>query len=190
MHYLLALNRPLRSAVWPDQNSILKQIFLVILGVLILAVSAQISIPFGPVPCTLQTAAVLLIGMSYGSRLGAYTIGSYLLAGACGLPVFINMSSGLFGSTMGYLIGFIPAAMLSGYLLQNGWARTAFTSFMAAILADIIIFSFGYIGLAGFVGWEKAYLFGVKPFLITETLKLGMVALIAPRFWKTSKPND
>lgn len=168
----------------------LKQIFLVVLGTLILAISAQVSIPFGPVPCTLQTAAVLLIGMSYGARLGAYTVGSYLFTGACGLPVFINMSSGLFGSTIGYLIGFVPAAMLSGYLLQNGWARTTFTSFMAAIVADVIIFLFGYIGLVGFVGWEKAYLFGVKPFLITETLKLGTVALIAPRFWKASQPND
>ncbi len=186
MHSLLALNCQLQSIVLPKGNSILQQMALVAFGIIALAICAQISIPFGPIPFTLQTLAVLLVGMLYGPRLGGITICSYLFAGATGLPVFINMSSGLSGATIGYLIGFIPAAMLSGYLLQKGWARTAFTCFIAAIIADCIIFSLGYLGLASFVGWEKAYLFGVKPFVVSELLKLGMVAIIAPRFWKAS----
>jgi biotin transport system substrate-specific component len=187
MHSLLALNYPLQSTVWSNTSSILKQVLLVAMGVFILAISAQISIPLEPVPLTFQSATVILLGMIYGPRLGAYIVATYLAVGAAGLPVFSNMSFGLSvltGATAGYLIGFLPAAICTGYLAQNGWARNAFTSFMAATIGASIVFIYGVVGLAVFIGFSKAYTLGVEPFLITETLKLGMVALIAPRFWK------
>lgn len=190
MHSLLALNYPLQSIIWSKDNQIIKQILLVILGVVLLALSSQISIPLEPISLTFQSAMVILLGLTYGSRLASHIVWSYLLLGLMGAPVFANMSFGLailMGPKGGFYLGFLFASLISGYLAENGWAKNAFTTFLAAIIADIILFSSGVISLSSFVGWEKAYLLGVKPFWITEVFKLGLVALIAPRFWKPAK---
>src|SRR5690242_18046214 len=115
MNSLLTHYPSLRSIVWPVQNKLVKQIGLIILGVCFLAGASQLIIPLNPVPLTFQSAAVILLGMLYGSRLATLSVMTYLLAGGLGLPLFAGLSSGLhvfMGPTSGYLIGFIPAAWL------------------------------------------------------------------------------
>lgn len=180
---------PLQSIFWPRENHWLKQGLLVIAGVMVLAIASQLSIPLVPVPLTFQSATVILIGMAYGPRYGTSVIATYWLAGICGLPVFADFSAGpavFIGPTGGYLLGFLPAAFLSGYLAQTGWARYRISSFIAAILSASIIFLLGVTVLSRFVGWHQAILLGVMPFIISEPIKLLAAALIVPRFWKKS----
>src|SRR5690242_8292142 len=103
---------------WPKE-------FTIVLGAaLFLALASQISIPLQPVPLTFQSVTVLLIGMALGPRLGGYAIAMYFIAGCLGLPVFANFSFGpqvFLGASGGYLMGFLPAAVVSGYLAQRGW---------------------------------------------------------------------
>lgn len=187
MNYLFSLNSPMQSIFWPKENTILKQSLLILTGVIVLAIASQLSIPLNPIPLTFQSATVVLIGMAYGPRNGSYVIMAYLFAGLCGIPVFADFSAGLpklFGPSMGYLFGFLPAAFLSGYLAQKGWARSVISSLVAAILGVSVIFFFGIIALAKFIGWEDAITFGLMPFIISEPIKLIAVSLVIPRLWK------
>lgn len=189
MNSLFNLNYPLQSLCWPKQNKLVKNALLVITGVLVLAVASQLTIPFKPVPLTFQSATVLLIALIYGARLGAATIAAYLIAGACGLPVYAELYSGLpvllFDPTSGFLFGFFFATLLTGYLAQHGWGKHFISAFAACLLGAVIIFGMGLLVLSHYTGWSKAYLLGLQPFLITEPIKLLAIAAIAPRFWKT-----
>jgi biotin transport system substrate-specific component len=125
--------------------------------------------------------------MAYGARYGAYVVAAYLLAGIIGMPVFADYSDGiakLYGPTAGYLIGFIPAVLLSGYLAQKGWAKTIAGSFVAASLGVSMIFICGVTVLSQFIGFHNAITVGVMPFVIAEPLKLIAASCIIPRFWK------
>lgn len=187
MSSTFSLNHPLRSIFWPREKNALKDSLLVLAGIIILALSAQISIPLQPVPLTFQSATVLLIGLVYGARLGAEVVSAYLIAGACGLPVFAEIPSSFhffFGPTGGYLLGFLPAVIVTGWLSERGWASRRFTSFLAALIGAAVIFFFGVGVLSRFVGWDKAILLGLKPFVLTEAAKLILVALFVPKFWK------
>lgn len=153
---------------WP------KELSVVIGAALFLALASQISIPLQPVPLTFQSVTVLLIGMALGPRLGGYAIALYLVAGSLGLPVFANFYSGVgafVGPAGGYLIGFLPAAILSGYLAQKKWTITA------ALLGTVVIFGSGYLYLSQLIGFSQAWLLGVKPFLISEPIKLMILCL-------------
>src|SRR3990167_6194590 len=133
MNYSISLNTPLKSIFWPKESIFLKEIGLIIAGVMVLGIAAHIAIPLRPVPLTFQSSTVLLIGMAYGARLGGYTLVAYLLAGILGLPVFANVptdSTLFFGPTSGYLIGFLPGAIVSGYCMQKGLANSFWGSFI------------------------------------------------------------
>lgn len=189
MNISFSLNSPLHSLCWPKQNKLVKNVLLVITGVLVLAVASQLTIPFKPVPLTFQSATVLLIALIYGARLGAATIAAYLIAGACGLPVFAEMYSGLpvllFDPSSGYLLGFFFAALLTGYLAQRGWGKHFISAFAASVLGAAVIFGMGLLFLSHYTGsWSKAILLGLQPFLITEPIKLLAASAIAPLFWK------
>lgn len=188
MSHTFSLNQPLRSIFIPSQQNVIKNIMLMIIGTVLLAASAQLSIPFQPVPLTFQSVTVILIGLAYGSRLGMATVMSYLVAGACGLPVFAEFYAGLpvfMGPTGGYLIGFLPAVGLCGYLAENGWGKGLVSSFIAGALAAVVIFAFGATRLAQLMGWHMAWLVGIKPFLLTEALKLVLLAAMTKHFWKS-----
>jgi len=117
-------------------RTLLNNIVLVALGVVITALSAQVSIPASPVPFTLQTLAVLVIGSTYGTARGAITMGAYALVGALGFPVFAQSSSGfdvIFGATGGFIIGFIFAAALAGRLAELKWSSNALTMFASFV---------------------------------------------------------
>jgi biotin transport system substrate-specific component len=187
MLFSLSLNQSLQSVLWPTKDKFVSEALLVMIGVMLLAIASQLTIPLQPVPITLQSITALLIGMSYGARLGAYTIATYLLAGACGLPVFAEMLFGIsifFGPTGGYLIGFLFGAPLSGFLVQKGWGRDVTSAFIAVLLGNSVIFLFGIIALSMSVGLEKAFLYGLKPFMLTELFKMAVAAFIVPKFWK------
>jgi biotin transport system substrate-specific component len=189
MTEMFTLRYPLHSLCWPKQHKLVKSALLVLIGMAVLAISSQLSIPLKPVPLTFQSATVILIALLYGARLASATIFTYLVAGAAGLPVFANMNSGisilLYDPTSGYLLGFFFAALLTGYLAQNGWGRHFLSAFAAALLGAVVIFALGLIVLAHYTGWSQAFTLGCKPFLLTETIKLLVIAIIAPRCWKS-----
>lgn len=183
----LFAQQPLHSVFWPAQKNRVLDFFLVISGVIFLAISAQIVIPLQPVPLTLQSAMALLLGMVYGSRRSFLSLLSYYLLGAAGLPIFAGMSGGISvfaGPTVGYMIGMLVAATMVGFFAERGWANHILSSFLTACLGAVVIFFFGVTVLAQFTGWEKAFLLGVAPFIITEPLKLLAISCIVPRCWK------
>jgi biotin transport system substrate-specific component len=182
MRALLPNQDSLHSIFWSNPDKLGRQLLIIIAGVLFLTLSAHLTIPFLPIPLTLQTSAVVLLGLTMGAKQGSQIVCAYLVAGFAGLPVFATPH--FFGLTFGFLLGFLPAVVLCGYLAQNGWANNFFKSFFAAAMGVCVIFVYGFIGLALFVNPHYAYLVGVKPFLITEPLKLIVVALIAPCCWK------
>lgn len=187
MNYLFSLHTPMQSIFLARGNSILKRALLTLAGVFLLAFASQLSIPLQPVPLTFQSATVILIGMAFGARQGAAVIAAYLAAGALGAPVFAGFSFGpatFAGPTGGYLIGFLPAAYISGYIAEKGWAKNVISSFAAALLGASVIFICGIAMLSTFVGLQTAIAVGLMPFAVTEIIKLAAVSLLIPRLWK------
>ena len=163
---------------------------LVVFGSLLLAVSAQFKIPLYPVPVTGQTLVVLLIGMTYGPRLGGITLAAYLFEGALGLPVFAGGAAGvavLMGPTAGYLFGFLLAAIAMGYLAERGMGRTVVSTIAAMVIGNCVIYLFGALWLANFIGFGQAIAAGVLPFLYGDALKLVVAAGLMPWAWRAVK---
>ena len=164
--------------------------FLVVIGSLLLATSAQFKVPLYPVPVTGQTLVVLLIGMVYGPWLGGVTIAAYLLQGAIGLPVFAGGAFGiatLLGPTGGYLGGFLIAAIVMGILAERGMGRGIMSTVIAMMVGNAVIYVSGASWLANFIGVEKALTAGVLPFLYGDILKLAVAATLMPLAWRLVK---
>ena len=163
-------------------GSLAKKTAIVVLGSVFMAAMTQISVPFFPVPMTLQTLAVMLIGVTFGFRMATATLALYLVEGAMGLPVFSNFGSGmgkLMGPTGGYLVGFLFAAAAMGFLAERGITRSWAGMVATLLLGEVIIFALGYGWLASLIGSEKAWLGGVYPFILGDILKLALAALFA-----------
>jgi biotin transport system substrate-specific component len=163
---------------------------LVVFGSLLLAVSAQFKIPLYPVPVTGQTLVVLLIGMTYGPRLGGITLAAYLFEGALGLPVFAGGAAGaavLMGPTAGYLFGFLLAAIAMGYLAERGMGRTVVSTIAAMVIGNCVIYLCGALWLANFIGFGQAIAAGVLPFIYGDALKLVVAAGLMPWAWRAVK---
>ena len=169
-----------------NKNSLLLvQISLALIGSLLLTISAKVQIPFYPVPMTMQTLVVLMIGMSYGAPLAALTIFLYLFQGAVGLPVFAT-GGGLaymMGPTGGYLVGFFLSATLLGILASNGWGKTWQTTAVAMILGVGVIFAMGISWLAMFIGFKGALINGFFPFIYADFLKIIIASFAMPAAW-------
>ena len=168
------------------QTKIIKFVFLALIGSLILAISSKVKIPFYPVPMTMQTMIVLLIGITFGWRLGLATIALYLLEGIIGLPVFAGTPEkgiGIVyftGPTMGYLLGFLPAVFFSGYLKinnKNNFLVKFVLNFMIFTFSVSFIYIFGLIWLFKFVPIEQLLALGVLPFLPAEMLKISILSI-------------
>lgn len=163
---------------------------LALVGSLLLTASAKIQVPFWPVPMTMQTFAVLMIGMAYGPRLGVTTVAFYLAQGAAGLPVFAGTpATGLglaymAGPTGGYLAGFLVAAFVMGALAHRGWDRRLLTGLAAMIIGTGLIFAFGYGWLAVLIGPAAAFKAGVLPFLPGAALKIALAAALLSATWR------
>lgn len=129
------------GTLWPARTAqLLRWIVLMVAGSLFVAICAQIQVPLQPVPITMQTFAALVVGMAYGARLGAATLLLYLIEGAIGLPVFAAFNSGLLNlASGGYIIGFVLAAGVVGWLAQRGWDRNTPTTALAMLIGNIVI---------------------------------------------------
>ena len=170
------------------QTNILKYFLIILISSTLLAISAKLKIPFYPVPMTMQTFVVLLIGVCCGWKLGGVIISFYLLEGIVGLPVFSGTpekGSGIIyfvGPTMGYLIGFVFAAMLSGFFKFN---KNLLLNFLKLVLSVSIIYFLGVIWLGTLIGWSKPIIeLGVTPFLLAEIFKIVLLSLIVTLFNK------
>jgi biotin transport system substrate-specific component len=180
---------PLAATVWPDRAEgtagALRAVVLVALGTGLLALSAKINLPLPYVPMTLQTLVVLMIGAAYGWRLGAATMVAYIAEGAAGLPVFAGPVGGLaplLGPTAGYLVGFVVAALMTGWLSERGWDRSVPRLFVAMAVGHIAILALGFAWLAfGLnLGADKAWLVGVAPFIAASVIKNALGAALVP----------
>ena len=168
------------------QINILKYFLVILISSTLLAISAKLKIPFYPVPMTMQTFVVLLIGICFGWKLGGTIIAFYLLEGIVGLPVFSGTpekGSGIIyfvGPTMGYLIGFIFATVLSGFFKFN---KNIILNFLKLVLSVSVIYFLGIIWLGSLIGWDKPIIdLGVKPFLLAELFKITLLSLIVTLF--------
>lgn len=180
-----AQNMPIIPAYLSARQKSSSTVILIAVAVAALAISAQIKIPFYPVPVTMQTLVVLLVGMSYGLRLGAASLASYLVLGAMGAPVFAS-GAGLaymVGPTGGYLAGFFVSAVIMGMLAERGWSQRVFLVAGAMIIGHATIYLMGAGWLSTFIGFEKAVAAGVLPFLYGDLLKLVIAAAGLPFAW-------
>ncbi|MDT2033377.1 MAG: biotin transporter BioY [Planktomarina sp.] len=173
------------------QAKLVKQIALVLVGVMLLVLSAKIKIPMIPVPMTMGTFAVLSIGAVYGPRLGLMTIIGYMIVGALGFDVFASSSSEKFGvsymmgSTGGYLVGYVLAILVLGWTARQGWDRSVLKMAAAMVLGNVIIYVPGLLWLATLYGWDQPILtWGLTPFLMGDLVKLGLAALLLPGAWR------
>ena len=164
------------------QTKVIKYLFAALIGSIILAISSKIKIPFYPVPMTMQTLVVLMIGIAFGWKLGVATISLYLFEGIIGLPVFSGTPEkgiGLVyftGPTMGYLLGFLVAVYIAGkFFYDNNFVKTFFKLFFATSF----IYIFGMLWLGTLIGWDKPiFQLGAKPFLLVELFKI-LIAIFA-----------
>jgi biotin transport system substrate-specific component len=184
----------LRATVFP-RSSALTQVLFVAAGVAFISLLAQIAIPVpgSPVPVTGQTLAVLLIGTTYGARLGVLTFATYLLAGVAGAPIFAPSATSanhgidrLIGATGGYLVGMLIASLVLGYLADRKADQKFRTSFPALLLGDAIIFTFGVLWLQQTLdlSWSKTIAAGFTPFILGEALKIAITATSLPLVWR------
>ncbi|MEX0328556.1 MAG: biotin transporter BioY [Ruegeria sp.] len=183
----------LANAIGPREGTALrvKQVVLVALGIVALAVAAKIKVPMWPVPITMGTFAVLTIGTAYGARLGLITMLGYLLVGALGFDVFAGSSAEKFGLTYmmggtgGYLVGYVLATLALGALAARGWDRSVGKLALALVLANVLIYVPGLLWLGQLYGWDKPILeWGLTPFLVGDAIKLALAALLIPALWK------
>ena len=178
----------LADAIFPtDERSIrlIRDAGLVVAGVVFVALFAQIRVTLGftPVPLTGQTLAVLLTGAALGSRRGAIAMGVYVAAGAW-LPIFSGGNSGAFWglASGGYLVGFILAAFVVGYLAERGWDRKVWI-LIAMLLGNIVLYIPGLVQLSFFVPEGKVLELGLYPFILGDLIKLYIAALALPSAW-------
>ena len=163
-------------------QKILKTLMVVFLGSIALTISAKFKIPFYPVPMTMQTFVVLFLGIAFGYKIGLATVSVYLLEGLAGIPVFSNSPEkgiGLVyftGPTMGYLLGFLIAVFIAGYLNLK---KNIFLIFIRLLLAVSPIYIFGIFWLGTLIGWDKPIIkLGVTPFLLAELFKIILLTLL------------
>jgi biotin transport system substrate-specific component len=168
--------------LWPAQGAsrALRAVLLALLGSALLTISAKIEVPFYPVPMTMQTLVVLLLGMAYGARLGTATVLLYLAEGAAGLPVFAGTPERgigipyMLGPTGGYLVGFVLSAAITGWLTER---RRDWPALVLAVTAgSIVVFIPGVLWLAHLIGFEQSIANGLMPFL-WATLVKGAIAI-------------
>ena len=173
------------------QSKLLKYVFLALIGSIVLAVSSKIKIPFYPVPMTMQTLVVLMIGIGFGWKLGLATVSLYLLEGIIGLPVFSGTPEngiGLIyftGPTMGYLLGFLVAVYISGKFDYNS---NLIKNFLKLLLATSFIYLLGMAWLGNLIGWDKPiFKLGAQPFLLAELFKILIATFLINQIKKINK---
>lgn len=183
-----AAHATLAATLWPAQGrGVVRHLVLALLGSLFVALCAQIQLPFKPIPITLQTFAVLLVGIAFGSRLGTATLVLYVVAGAAGVPVFAGLESGLAvvaGPKGGYMAGFMFAAATTGYLAERGWDRDRLSAGAVMMLGTVVIYLPALLWLSRHFDWNKAVEIGLAPFLLGDAMKVLLAMVLVPFIWR------
>lgn len=185
---------PLANLIWaPRRGSrVLRSVALIAIGTALLTLSAKVNIPLPYVPMTMQTLVVVMLGAALGARLGAATMLAYLAEGALGLPVFAGPVGGiapLVGPTAGYLIGFVAAAYLTGWMVERGLGGSIVKIGVAMALGHVVILGLGFAWLAYGIhlGAEQAWLVGVVPFIAGTVVKTALGATLMPALRKLAE---
>ena len=172
-------------------SKIIKYAFIALIGSIALAISSKVKIPFYPVPMTMQTLVVIMIGVAFGWKLGLATVSLYLFEGIIGLPVFSGTPEkgvGLIyftGPTMGYLIGFLVAVFFAGNFNYN---KNLFTNFLKLTFAISFIYLLGMVWLGSLIGWDKPiFKLGAQPFLLAEIFKILIATFAINQIIKIKK---
>ena len=172
-------------------TQIVKFLFIALIGSIILAISSKIKIPFYPVPMTMQTLIVLMIGIGFGWKLGVATVALYLFEGIIGLPVFSGSPDkgvGLVyftGPTMGYLLGFLVTAYISGKFIYD---NNIVSTFLKLFFATSLIYVLGMTWLGILIGWDKPiFQLGAQPFLLAELFKILIATISVNQIKKIKK---
>lgn len=178
----------LSQALLPN-SSLLTRIGMVLAGSLLVGLAAQVEVPMLPVPMTLQTLAISLVGLTYGSRLAGLTLLAYVVEGAMGLPVYSGGGAGiahLMGPTGGYLAGFIAMAWLTGFMVENGFGRGLGRLFVAALVPGMLLFVPGvaWLWYVTPLDLNGAIAAGMTPFLLGGVVKAALAALIGAGGWQ------
>ena len=173
------------------QSKILKNVFIALIGTILLAISSKIKIPFYPVPMTMQTLVVLFLGIALGWKLGLATVSLYLFEGIIGMPVFSGSPEkgvGIIyftGPTMGYLVGFLFTVYFTGYF---NFSKNLFIKFLQLSFSVSFIYMLGVLWLGTLIGWEKSlFQLGVKPFLLAELFKILIILISLPKIKKLNQ---
>ncbi len=173
------------------QSKLVKYVFIALIGSIALAVSSKIRIPFYPVPMTMQTLVVLIVGIGFGWKLGLATVSLYLFEGIIGLPVFSGTPEkgvGLIyftGPTMGYLLGFLVAVYISGKFIYDD---NLLKNFFKILLATSFIYILGLTWLGNLIGWDKPiFQLGAQPFLLAELFKILIATFAINQIKKIKK---
>ena len=198
------------------QSQIIKSLFVIFLGSIILTISAKIKVPFYPVPMTMQTFVVVLIGVTLGWKLGLATVFAYLFEGAIGIPVFAGTPEKglgvayLMGPTGGYLFGFLVATYVAGsfkydncfdsqkfklakenlpfFLALRSAITLPYKNVIKLIFSVSFIYIFGLLWLGLLIGWDKPiFKFGAQPFLLAELFKILIVTFAINHIKKVKK---
>ena len=170
-----------------SNSKLTKSLLLIILGSILLTISAKIKIPFYPVPMTMQTFVVIFIGIAFGWKLGLATVATYLFEGAIGLPVFAGTPEKGIGiaymisTTGGYLFGFLVAVFIAGFINLE---KNIFINFFIISFAVSTIYLFGLPWLAYLKGWEIAYTYGFKQVILSDVLKICLITVISKQTLK------
>ena len=173
------------------QSKIIRNLFIALIGTIILAISSKIKIPFYPVPMTMQTFVVLFIGVAFGWKMGVGIITLYICEGMAGLPVFSGTPEkgiGLVyftGPTMGYLLGFLITVYLTGIF---NFKANIIINFFKLFFATSFIYILGILWLGFLIGWDKPlFELGAKPFLLAELFKILLILFLIPKINKLKK---
>lgn len=183
--------RPLVNLALPQGgvSRLAAQAALVVAGTLLLTLSAKTKVVLGPVDLSLQTLAVLLIATTFGFRLGLATLLLYMAEGAAGFPVFQSTPEKgiglayMMGTTGGFLAGFVAMAAIVGWAADRGFDRNPFTLFGAMLVAEAVMMAMGFAWLATLIGADKAWTFGVAPFILADLIKVALAAALVPALW-------
>ncbi len=176
--------------LFPKTSRLVRDLLVIVGGSLLVAVFAQIRIvlPFSPVPITGQTLAVLLVGVALGKNRASISMILYLGMGLAGMPVFAGGAHGLAymtGATGGYLVGFVVAAYVAGWLAEKGLDRDIRTALLPFLVGEMVIYAFGLTWLAIYVGnMSEALVLGFHPFLVGDALKIALAVLLMPGAWR------
>ena len=183
--------------LWPSRDdarfSVLRAIVLMGVGTALLTLSAKVQVPLPYVPMTLQTLVVLIIGASYGWRLGGATVGLYLMQGAVGMPVFAGPTAGIgyfMGPTGGFLFGFLLAAIVMGFMAERGWDRSLLRVIVMMSVGHALIFVVGLAQLSLVMPFAKAWTVGAAPFVAATLVKTALAVALMQAAWSVTGRSD